>query len=56
MLDLKVAKIPGHKKEGYQLAVTSGRLSILAPDVNGLYYGIQTLRQLIHWLATQPLR
>jgi len=46
-VNLRMANGPDLKKEGYQLSVTKNGINISAADVNGLYYGIQTLRQLI---------
>ena len=33
--------------EGYELKVTSEAIAIRAPEVNGLFHGVQTLRQLL---------
>ncbi len=46
-VNLAIVKIPNLKKEGYQLSVSQKGIDISAADINGLYYGIQTLRQLI---------
>jgi hexosaminidase len=35
------------KKEGYRLKVTSNNLTIVATDAAGLFYGIQTLMQMV---------
>jgi hexosaminidase len=35
------------KDESYQLSVTSKKITIKAPKVSGLFYGLQTLRQMI---------
>ena len=48
LVNLKIANLPDLKKEGYQLSISKTGISIQAADVNGLYYGIQTLRQLMH--------
>jgi hexosaminidase len=34
-------------KEGYRLSVTNKKIEIRAPQPNGIFYGIQTLRQLL---------
>ncbi len=34
-------------KEGYRLSVTAKKVAIRAPELNGIFYGIQTLRQLL---------
>ena len=36
-----------YKSEGYQLTVCAGRIEISAPEPAGIFYGIQTLRQLL---------
>lgn len=46
-VNLAIVEIPNLKKEGYQLSVSQKGINISAPDINGLYYGIQTLRQLM---------
>jgi N-acetyl-beta-hexosaminidase len=35
--------------EGYELVVTRGGVTISAAQPNGLFYGVQTLRQLLPW-------
>jgi hexosaminidase len=36
-----------HEREGYQLTVHADRIEIEAPETAGIFYGIQTLRQLL---------
>ncbi len=43
-LDPKLQRLGG---EGYRLVVTSKKVEISAPQPNGVFYGIQTLRQLL---------
>jgi len=43
-LDPKLRKLG---KEGYRLSVTDKKVEIRAPEPNGIFYGIQTLRQLL---------
>ncbi|WP_344849300.1 beta-N-acetylhexosaminidase [Pedobacter jeongneungensis] len=44
---VEIVKIPALKKEGYQLVVSKKGINIKALDSSGLYYGVQTLRQLM---------
>jgi hexosaminidase len=46
-LMLVVDKNMSGKDEAYQLSVTSKKISIKAPNSSGLFYGLQTLRQMI---------
>ena len=40
--------LPGpHSKEAYELSVTGHEVNIRAPSSAGIFYGIQTLRQLV---------
>lgn len=45
--ELVVDKNMSGKDEAYQLSVTSKKISIKAPNSSGLFYGLQTLRQMI---------
>lgn len=44
---LRIDSRPGLKKEGYQLSVRNQQTEIIGADASGLFYGIQTLAQLI---------
>ena len=46
-IQLKLSGKPGVNKESYDLAVTPGGVSITADSAAGLFYGIQTLIQLL---------
>ena len=35
--------------EGYELVVTRGAVTLTAAQANGLFYGVQTIRQLLPW-------
>ncbi len=43
-----VRDLPDPRAEGYRLVVGADRVTIVGKDVPGLYYGLMTLRQLIH--------
>ncbi|MCK5001099.1 MAG: beta-N-acetylhexosaminidase, partial [Anaerohalosphaera sp.] len=46
-IELKIVKGNEFGHEGYRFSTTNGRLAITANDGAGLFYGIQTLRQLL---------
>ena len=51
---IELRRDPAHidlGEEGYLLTVTAERVSILAPNPQGLYYGAQTLLQLFHQIV-----
>jgi hexosaminidase len=47
MIHLAISPVEGGGDEGYQLAVAADRISITANHAAGLFYGVQTLRQLL---------
>jgi hexosaminidase len=47
-IDLRIAGEPGALgREGYQLVVSPSGVALQAPDPAGIFYGLQTLRQLL---------
>jgi len=40
--------------EGYELTVARDRVTLVANQPNGLFYGVQTLRQLFPWTVEHP--
>lgn len=46
-LHINDQQVPGNRKEGYRLSVTKNHISIEAPASNGLFYGVQSLLQLL---------
>jgi len=47
LLSLAVPDTTVFDREAYQLLITNGRISITAADAHGLFYGIQTLLQML---------
>lgn len=46
-LSIKMVKVPLFENEAYRLEVTQSKISITANSANGIFNGIQTLRQLM---------
>jgi hexosaminidase len=44
---VRLANVPGLGREGYELAVTPTGIRLTAPEPAGVFYGLQTLRQLL---------
>src|SRR5699024_11746555 len=46
-LHINAQQPPGDRKEGYHLSVREGNIDIKAANTDGLFYGMQTLLQLL---------
>jgi hexosaminidase len=44
---VRLANVPGLGREGYELAITPTGIRLTAPEPAGIFYGLQTLRQLL---------
>lgn len=54
-IDLRINLNAGENPEAYRLTITSKKITIESPSQNGIFYGFQTLRQLIRDLKTPCL-
>lgn len=51
-ITVRLAPVPGVGPEGYDLVVTPTGVMLTAPEAAGLFYGLQTMRQLIPVVKT----